>query len=151
MRSIERSGCALRASSSSAQPLQSSSGMLSILVSLWERAHPRTVALLIGAVGIILMAVGFATHAQPYAATLGYDSAMTVGVLAFAFALAHGLSYRKTLEILTPLVLVQTVGAIRQGISPAPIGTELVIFSVVGFAFIALHHRAIARAARNMT
>ena len=125
--------------------------MLSFVVSLWERARPRNVALLIGTLGFALMALGFATHAQPYAATLGYDSAMTVGVLAFGFALAHGLSYRKTLEILTPLVLVQIVGAVRQGVSPAPIGTELVIFSAVGFALIALHHRSTSKVLRNMT
>jgi hypothetical protein len=111
----------------------------------WKNLPLRQLVVGLGALGVAAIAIGFVTHAQPYAATLGYDSAMTVGVLAFLFALAHGLPYKRALEILAPLVLVQIIGAIRIRASSAPIGTELVIFAAMGMLLLALRERVLRR------
>jgi hypothetical protein len=117
---------------------------LSSLVHLWRRATVPRIAMAVGAAGLLAVALGLLTHAEPYAAPLGYDSAMTVGVFAFALALLGGVGYRQTLEILAPLIGVQIIGALRHHVSPAPIGTELCVFAVVGLGFTALHHRLAA-------
>lgn len=114
---------------------------MSWLSQLWARTTVARISIAMGIAGLICVAAGFLTHAQPYAGPLGYHSAMTVGVLAFALALVEGVSYRRTLEILAPLLAVQILGAVRHHVSSAPVGTELVIFAMVGLGLVALQHR----------
>jgi len=103
-----------------------------------------TLALLVGFSGAASMAIGVSMHRHPFSALPGYDGAITMGLLGFAFALLHGVPYRKLLLALGPIVAIQIVGGQRYQASVlALVGLELALFGVVGLVMSALYHRSL--------
>jgi hypothetical protein len=90
---------------------------------------------LLATIGIIMMCAAVLTDKQPFAALPGMDGAMTAGTLGFILALLHGLSFRRSLQLMTPIVFVQAVGStLYQCNIVALIGLELGIYGLIGIA-----------------
>jgi hypothetical protein len=100
-----------------------------------RRLSNGTLGTLIAAAGIVMMTIGVSSSAHPFAALPGMDGAMAAGTIGFVLALLHGLSFRRSVEIIAPVVLVQVLVSFRHDCTVlALIGLELGIFGLLGIA-----------------
>jgi hypothetical protein len=100
-----------------------------------ESVSDATLAFLIAALGLIGVGVGFATVAHPFDIAPSLDGTLTAAQLGFVLAVLHGLRFKRVLWMMTPVVGVLVIAALRQHESPfALAGVTLALYGVIGIA-----------------
>ncbi len=83
--------------------------------------------------GMIGLAIGFSTTAHPFTISPSIDGTLMCAQFGFVLATLHGLSYRRSLGVMIPVVAVLGVAAVRQHESVyALVGVTLTLYGVVG-------------------
>lgn len=98
-----------------------------------------TLALATAVLGMVGVAIGFSTVSHPFDIPTSLDGILTALQLGFVLAVLHGLQFRKALTIMTPVLAVLAMAAIRQHQSVfALLGVTLAVYGVIGIGLSAL-------------
>lgn len=98
-----------------------------------------SLALGLAVLGMVGVAIGFSTAAHPFDIPTSLDGVLTAVQLGFVLAVLHGLRFRKAVIIMTPVLAVLAMTAIRQNESAfALLGVTLALYGVIGIGLAAL-------------
>lgn len=132
------------------KPAPTSPPPLALLSSRLPVSTPALAAGLVG-LGVAGILHGILRHPAPFHALPALHGLMTVGFVGFLLLLLARVDYRASLTAMLPVIAIQVAAALTQRASwAAQVGSELLVFGLVGLALVALARpRAAARQRRT--